>query len=170
MASPARQSLFIRLNTRAPAHHYCNPQKHGLQQITHPWHRTSSSPSEPQVASHQPPHQKPLTSSRWVLSCLYGSVRRNWWVIWGSVMLPRVGQVLLVVVSCVCESRCLYRHSNSSVSQSFGWEGGVGEQRAGQERGTILKGYPLSATLAKGITPCCRLFSISGYNVGTLFL
>lgn len=39
---------------------------------------------------------------------------------------------------------------------------GATEQRAGQERGAVLKGYPLSATLAKGITPCCRLFSISG--------
>lgn len=42
-----------------------------------------------------------------------------------------------------------------------GW-GGVDGHRAGQERGAILKGYPLSATLAKGITLCCRLFSISG--------
>lgn len=80
-----------------------------------------------------------------------------------------VGQEMLLVVSC--ESRCLYGHSNSSsVSQAVsqcmekdrqGLTGGA-EQRAGQERGAILKGYPLSATLAKGITPCCRLFSISG--------
>lgn len=82
-----------------------------------------------------------------------------------------VGQDVLLVDPC--ESRCRHEHSNSqSGSQSAcgegqpraGGEGGSGgaEQRAGQERGAILKGYPLSATLAKGITPCCRLFSISG--------
>lgn len=71
-----------------------------------------------------------------------------------------------------CASRCLHRHSNSPASQSVCMEkdrqGLVGgrEHEAGdgtvQERGGILKGCPLSATLAKGITQCCRLFSISG--------
>lgn len=46
--------------------------------------------------------------------------------------------------------------------------GGAGGQNG---RGAaVLKGYPLSATLAKGIAPRCRLFSTSGLNVRPLFL
>lgn len=47
---------------------------------------------------------------------------------------------------------------------------GQGGRQAEQEGGAILKGSPLSATLAKGIVPRCRLFSTSGLNVRPLFL
>lgn len=81
----------------------------------------------------------------------------------------------------VCEMRYLYGHTNSPSAcvEKDGIRGECGEQRTGVrgwdrtgegERGAVLKGYPLSATLAKGITPCCRLFSISCENAGSPLL
>lgn len=77
------------------------------------------------------------------------------------------GQVLLVVVSCVCESRCLYRHSNSSVSQCMEkdrqglGDGGGGEHRAGQERGAIFKRLsPVSNSNQRDYTVLSSLFNL----------
>lgn len=59
----------------------------------------------------------------------------------------------------------------SAVSQSVSMDGEKDRRGRKQEqqsgdmtgrgRGAILKGYPQSATLAKGFTQCC-LFSVSG--------
>lgn len=82
------------------------------------------------------------------------------------------GQVLPAVASCVCESRCLYGHSNSTVSQSAygerqagagggadrGHEAGAG---TGQERGAVLKGLsPVSNSSQRDYTMLSSLFNL----------
>lgn len=131
-----------------------------------------------QAASHQPPHPKP--TDLWVLSwfcflfCFYasnekkrfgGSVKsvRCCWC-WCPVFVRAGVFMCIVTVQPVSHSV----NDRQGLVLGVGWRGGRQNTEheagdgTGQERGAILKGYPPSATLAKGITPCCRLFSISG--------
>lgn len=79
-----------------------------------------------------------------------------------------VDQVLLVVVSCVCESRCLYGHSSSSVCQSVsqcmekdrqGLVWGRTEGRTG-ERGHFKGLSPVSNSSQRDYTMLSSLFNL----------
>ena len=89
-----------------------------------------------------------------------------------------VGQVMLlllllllaaVVVSCVCERRCLYGHSNSSVSQSVsqcmekdrqGLAGGVRTEGSTGERGRFKGLSPVSNSSQRDYTMLSSLFNL----------
>lgn len=143
------------------------PQTHGWRRVTHPRHwaqRTSSSSPSPYRTTSEPTY----------LSLVWAEATSGWRCQWSSSVEDRCCcRWLPVFVRAGVFTGQWYQRFSRSVRLCGERQAGAGGGRwteAAQERGAILKGYPPSATLAKGITPCCRLFSISGSNVGSLFL
>ena len=124
----------------------------------------------PRAASHHAPHPNPLTffqgeiAKSLVWSCLCGRVRWRavppccWSDAAGAAPLCLWEQVSLGAWNQSGRSVSMYGERQAGVG---GWTESTRRQWTGQERGAVLKGNPLSATLAKGLyTMLSSLFSL----------